>query len=91
MCRKFGILANFTYICDLKENNRFSPLGVELAKRYEKMSLVEFLEAIGLKKPTLMDIDEEGRGFNPRRVDPLRGDEIVEKWHKEAGSKNVEK
>ena len=36
-------------ICDLKENNRFSPVGVELAKRYEKMSIHEFIEAISSK------------------------------------------
>jgi len=41
-------------------------------------------------KITLMDIDEQGRGFNPRRLDPLKGDEIVDQWNKEAGSKSVE-
>lgn len=34
-------------ICDLKENNRFSPVGVMLAKKYEKMSIHEFFKAIG--------------------------------------------
>lgn len=36
-------------LCDLKENNRFSPVGVMLAKKYEKMNLHEFLSTIGLK------------------------------------------
>jgi deoxycytidylate deaminase len=36
-------------ICDLKENNRFSPVGVMLAKKYEKMNLSEFIEAISPK------------------------------------------
>jgi len=36
-------------LCELKENNRFSPIGVMLAKKYEKMNVCEFLEAMGPK------------------------------------------
>ena len=36
-------------LCDVKENNRFSPVGAMLAKKYEKMNIIEFMDAIGLK------------------------------------------
>jgi deoxycytidylate deaminase len=36
-------------LCDLKENNRFSPVGAMLAKKYEKMNIFEFMDSIGLK------------------------------------------